>query len=63
LAGSSKGQWGILIFRDGIFKKKASVITDFLKVSKNRNAFMKIPFGPKSNVIVVRISENNYVAF
>ena len=27
-----------------------------LKVNKNRNYFMKTPFGPKSNVIIVRIS-------
>ena len=27
-----------------------------LKVSKNRNDFMKTPFGPKSNVIIVKIS-------
>ena len=27
-----------------------------VKVNKNRNDFMKTPFGPKSNVIIVRIS-------
>ena len=27
-----------------------------LNVSKNQNDFMKTPFGPKSNVIIVRIS-------
>ena len=43
-----------------------------LKVSKNGNDFIKTLFGPKSNVIIVRISallynriinDNNYVAF
>ena len=38
--------------------KSTAVLTHnlYLKVNKNRNDFMKTPFGPKSNVIIVRIS-------